>query len=86
MNTSIPPEQLLAQLAEDASYFRPELFSVYGLNNNGQPFLGWGMQLGEKEAVFYDPHGGSTWLSISADQVLRAHQRTGQAYLRWLDD
>jgi hypothetical protein len=44
------------------------------------------MQLGEDEAVYYEPGGASTWLSSSADQVLRTHQRTGQAHLRWLDD
>lgn len=79
-------QQLLARLADDASYFRPELFSVYGVTADGRPFLGWGMQLGEDEALYYEPGTASTWLSTSADQVLRTHQRSGQAHLRWLDD
>jgi hypothetical protein len=53
--------RLMDQLAEDASYFRPQLFSVYGVSGGGRPFLGWGMQLGEDEAVFYEPGSGSTW-------------------------
>jgi hypothetical protein len=82
---TLTAEQLLDRLAEDAAYFRPDLFAVYGVDREGRPFLGWGMQLGESEAVFYQP-GGGTWLSTSADQVLRSHQRTGEAHLRWLDD
>lgn len=86
MNKTISPEKLIDRLVEDASYFRPELFSVYGVSNDGRPFLGWGMQLGENEAVFYEPAAASTWLSTSADQVLRTHRRTGEAHLKWLDD
>jgi hypothetical protein len=44
------------------------------------------MQIGENEAVFYEPGASSTWLSTSADQVLRTHQRSGEAHLKWLDD
>jgi hypothetical protein len=44
------------------------------------------MQLGEDEAVFYEPGTHCTWLSGSAEQVLRTHQRSGEAHLRWLDD
>jgi hypothetical protein len=79
-------QQLLGRLAEDASYFRPELFSVYGVDHDGRPFLGWGMQLGDDEAVFYQPGVRATSLSSSADQVLRTHQRIGEASLVWLDD
>jgi hypothetical protein len=79
-------QKIMTQLAEDASYFRPELFSVYGVSTDGRPFLGWGMKLGEDEAVFYEPRTNSTWLSSSADQVLRTHQRIGEASLVWLDD
>jgi hypothetical protein len=32
------------------------------------------------------PCPSSTWVSTSADQVLRSHQRSGQAHLRWLTD
>jgi hypothetical protein len=78
--------QLLERLKDDASYFRPDLFAVYGVNKDGRPFLGWGIQFGEKEALFYDPDRSSTWHSGSADQVLRTHQRAGEAHLQWLDD
>jgi hypothetical protein len=86
MTQTLSTEELVDRLAEDASYFRPQLFAVYGIDSSGRPFIGWGMQLGEDEAVYYEPGGASTWLSGSADQVLRTHQRTGEAHLRWLDD
>lgn len=79
-------DQLLARLADDASYFRPELFSVYGLDGGGRPFVGWGMQFGDDEAVYYQPGTGTMHVSTSADQVLRTHRRTGQANLLVLDD
>ena len=85
MLQTLAARELLTRLADDASYFRPGLFAVYGVDRAGRPFLGWGMQLGESEAVFHQP-GGGTWLSTSADQVLRALRRTGEAHLRWLDD
>jgi hypothetical protein len=86
MTQTLTTTELLARLAADASYFRPELFAVYGVDRSGRPFLGWGMQLGEKEAVFYDPACSATHLSTSADQVLRTHRRTGEAHLVWLND
>lgn len=79
-------EQLLERLDEDASYFRPDVFSIYGVDRQGRPFLGWGMQLGEDSAIFYQPGVAATHLSTSADQVLRAFRRGGEARLRWLDD
>jgi hypothetical protein len=79
MTQAMSTQQLLDRRADDASYFRPELFSVYGIDRAGRPFLGWGMQLGEDEAIFYQPGAGATWLSSSADQVLRGHQRGGEA-------
>jgi hypothetical protein len=86
MTQAATPQQLMDALADDASYFRPELFAVYGVDRTGRPYIGWGMQLGDKEAVFYEPGAASTWVSTSADQVLRTHQRTGEAHLRWLND
>lgn len=79
-------DQLLERLADDAAYFRPELFSVYGVDGSGRPFLGWGMQFGDDEAVFYQPTTGEMHLSTSADQVLRARGRGGRAQLLVLDD
>jgi hypothetical protein len=86
MTQTLSTGQMMERLAEDASYFRPRLFAVYGVDGQERPYLGWGMQLGEDEAVYHEPGGASTWLSGSADQVLRTHQRTGQAHLLWLDD
>jgi hypothetical protein len=60
---------LLGRLAADASYFRPEPFSVYGVSHDGRPFLGWGMQLREDEAVFYQPGAGAMSVSSSADHT-----------------
>ncbi len=84
MTQMLSTTELLARLAEDASYFRPELFAVYGVDRAGRPFLGWGMQMGERQAVFFDPAGSVTHLSTSADQVLRTHQRIADAHLVWL--
>ena len=86
MTQTFSNEELLARLVEDASYFRPDLFAIYGIDRGGRPFLGWGMQLGAQEAVYYDPAGATTHLSTSADQVLRIHRRTGDAHLVWLTD
>jgi hypothetical protein len=86
MNETAGSPQLLDQLAEDASYFRPEIFAIYGVDRKGRPFLGWGMQLGETEAVYHEPGVSSTWTSTSADQILRTHQRIGEARLTWLTD
>jgi hypothetical protein len=85
MTEAASAQPLLDQLAEDASYFRPELFAVYGIDGTGRPFLGWGMQLGEDEALYYQP-GGATWVSTSAEQILRTHQHIGEARLSWLAD
>jgi hypothetical protein len=84
--SAMSTDQVLDRLADDASYFRPELFSVYGVDRGGRPFVGWGMQFGADEAVFYQPGAGTMHVSTSADQVLRTHQRTGQAQLLVLDD
>lgn len=86
MSRMLSTPELLARLADDASYFRPELFAVYGVDRTGRPFLGWGMQLGDQEALFYDPASATTHLSTSAAQVLRTHQRAADAHLVWLDD
>jgi hypothetical protein len=86
MTRAAEPAQLMDTLADDASYFRPELFAIYGVDSSGRPYIGWGMQLGETEAVYYEPGAASTWMSTSASQVLRTHQRTGEAHLRWLND
>lgn len=86
MTEGTTKRELLERLAEDASYFRPELFAVYGVDRGGQPFLGWGMQWGDTEAVYYQPDRNSTWLSTSAEHVLRGQQRIGEAHLKWLND
>lgn len=79
-------EEIMATLAEDASYFRPSLFSVYGVDRSGHPFLGWGMQMGEHEAFYCQPGMSTTWISSSAEQVHATLTRTGEAHLRWLED
>ena len=78
--------ELLASLAEDASYLRPDLFAIYGIDSLGNPFLGWGIQLCEDKTVYYDPKAAITHLSTSADQVLRIHQIAGEAHLCWLEN
>lgn len=79
-------EQLMSGLAEDAQYFRPTMFSVYGVDGDGRPFLGWGIQLGDREAFFCRPGTSETWISTSAEQVKATFDRTGDARLLWLDD
>jgi hypothetical protein len=84
-------EDMLARLADDAEYFQPRPFAVYGLARDiggcgAVPFIGWGLDLGEDQgAVFWDPVTGITHLSISAEHVLNTHCRTGEAHLKWLD-
>lgn len=78
--------QLMDRPAEDAAHFRPMLFAVFGTDNAGRPFLGWGMQLGENEAVYCQPGSATTWHATSAEQVHRTCQRLGDARLMWLDD
>jgi hypothetical protein len=80
------PDHLMAALAEDASYLRPTLFSVYGVDRTGTPFLGWGMQIGEKEAYYVQPGSSMTWVSTSAEQVHATLNRLGEARLTWLED
>jgi hypothetical protein len=79
-------ELLMTSLAEDASYLRPLLFAVFGVDRSGRPSLGWGMQLGADEAVFYQPGSSATWISTSAEQILGTFARLGPARLVWLDD
>ena len=82
----------LAELAEDASYFQPRLFAIYGVrrphcgdNGSGRPFLGWGIDFcDELGARFWGP-GGSDHHSESAEQILAFYRRLGEAHLRWLD-
>jgi hypothetical protein len=88
LDTPTPPsrDELMAALAEDASYLRPGLFSVYGVDKSGRPFLGWGIQMGDKEAFYCQPGNATTWLSASAEQVHATLSRLGEAHLTWLDD
>jgi hypothetical protein len=79
-------EELMDLLRDDASYLRPTLFAVYGVSKEGCPFLGWGMQFGEDEAIFYRPDGGEISVSTSGEQILRGHARRGDARLLSLDD
>ncbi|HWE89246.1 MAG TPA: hypothetical protein VG317_07260 [Pseudonocardiaceae bacterium] len=82
----------LAELAEDAEYFRPRLFAIYGVRRQqkiddqpARPFLGWGIDFrDELGARFWGP-GGSAHHSESAEQVLMFYRRLGEAHLRWLD-
>ena len=79
-------EQLMSGLAEDAAYFRPALFSVYGIDRHGNPFLGWGIQWGDNEAFYCQPGMSATWQSSSAEQVKATLDRLGEARLLWLHD
>jgi hypothetical protein len=83
---------ILALVAADAEYLRPQLFAVYGIFDPvgellpERAFLGWGIDFGEEwGAVFWNPMDQTTQISNSATQVLKAHQRTGDAHLIWLD-
>ena len=83
---------LLARLAADAEYLRPQLFAVYGVFQPvsdilpERPFIGWGIDFGDEwGAMFWNPVDHTTLLSGSAEQVLRSHVRTGEAHLVWLD-
>jgi hypothetical protein len=83
---------ILARLAADAEYYRPELFAIYGITNTAsarlpeRPFLGWGIDFGEEwGAMFWSPPDRISHLSQSAEQVLRSHQRIGEAHLVWIE-
>ncbi|HEX5401847.1 MAG TPA: hypothetical protein VFX16_06055 [Pseudonocardiaceae bacterium] len=83
---------LLARLAADAEYLKPQLFAVYGIANAvstlvpERPFLGWGIDFGEEwGAIFWNPIERVTHVSDSAEQVLNTHVRTADAHLVWLD-
>jgi hypothetical protein len=83
---------LLARLAADAEYLQPRLFAVYGVFHPvstvlpERPFIGWGIDFGEEwGAIFWNPIDHTTQHSDSAEQVLKAHQRTANAHLLWLD-
>ncbi|HEX3649562.1 MAG TPA: hypothetical protein VHV49_14145 [Pseudonocardiaceae bacterium] len=84
--------KLIAAIAEDASYLRPNLFAVYGVFHEipgirpAMPFLGWGMDLGEPDGtLFWDPHHNTTHRAETADRILTIHRRTGEAHLTWLE-
>lgn len=83
---------LLARLAADAEYLRPQLFAVYGVSNAvanplpEKPFLGWGIDFGEEwGAIFWNPIERVTHISDSAEQVLKTYQRAADAHLVWLE-
>jgi hypothetical protein len=99
-HVSTPPEPtgkpdraaLLARLKSDAEYLRPEMFAVHGISHAvhsllpERPFLGWGIDFGEEwGAIFWNPLEHTTQISDSAEQILKSHQRTAEAYLTWLD-
>ncbi|HWE90554.1 MAG TPA: hypothetical protein VG317_13920 [Pseudonocardiaceae bacterium] len=99
MTTVVEPESIplaaivtMAELASDAEYFQPRLFAIYGVRRGinavcpEQPFLGWGIDLGDGEgAFFWDQTGRSAHHSDSAEQVLDIYRRVGEAELKWLD-
>ena len=79
-------ERLMASIAEDASCLRPRLFSIYGVDCDGVPYLGWGMQLCDDDALYYHPRARVTWQSKSAEQVHARLNGAGEARLLWLDE
>jgi hypothetical protein len=90
--TELDRATTLDRLASDAEYLQPQLFAVYGVLNAvagvvpERPFLGWGIDFGDPwGAIFWNPIERTTQLSDSAEQVLKAHARTGEAHLTWLE-
>jgi hypothetical protein len=79
-------ERLMASIAEDASFLRPRLFSIYGVDHEGSPYLGWGMQLCDDDAFYYLPGARVTWTSKTAEQVHEKLNLAGEARLVWLDE
>lgn len=79
-------ERLIAAAEEDASFLRPRLFSIYGVDRAGEPYLGWGMQLCDDDALYYDPGARVTWQSKSAEHVHARLSGAGEARLVWLDE
>jgi hypothetical protein len=83
---------LLDELRQSAIFFRPRLFSVFGVSRpiegirGPRPYLGWGLDLAqESHALYWSPESGTTHQAGSAEQVLRTHRRIGAASLLWLD-
>ncbi|HEX3785991.1 MAG TPA: hypothetical protein VHX38_40585 [Pseudonocardiaceae bacterium] len=83
----------MAALAEDASYFRPRLFAIYGVQRAlkgfwpEHPFLGWGMDHGDgKGAIFREDDDRSIHTADSAEQLLIGFKTHAEAELVWLED
>jgi hypothetical protein len=86
------PVDVMSALAADAEYLQPRLFAIYGVRRGinsvvpGQPFLGWGIDMGDGEgALFWDQAARTTHHSDSAERVLGIYRRVGEAELKWLD-
>jgi hypothetical protein len=88
-----PRAEWMAALAEDASYFRPRLFAIYGVNRAitglrpESPFLGWGIDLGDGAgALFREEDDRSIHTADSAERLLTSFQTHAEAALVWLVD
>ncbi|MDQ3577480.1 MAG: hypothetical protein M3443_07740 [Actinomycetota bacterium] len=82
----------LSLLDHTARRDAPRLFALYGVfrsrhgPNDDGAFLGWGMEFAEQAAaIMWEPDGG-TYVSDSAENILRTHNEIGDARLVWIDD
>jgi hypothetical protein len=85
-------EVTLAELDEEARLDAPRLFALYGVyrhrmsDEDDGGYVGWGIEFAEpRRAVMWEADG-STFVSGSAEQLLRTHNRLGQAKLVWLTE
>jgi hypothetical protein len=83
--------ELMMELAEDASYLRPRLFAIYGVNREIEglrpesAFIGWGMELGDgRGALYREEDDRSVHIADSAQQLLACYQIHAEAALLWL--
>jgi hypothetical protein len=87
-----PDEVTLAELDEGARLDAPRMFALYGIfrhrmsDEDDGGYLGWGMEFADPpRAVMLEPNG-STFIAGSAEEILRTHDRLGQARLVWLTE
>lgn len=82
--TGTDTDDRLATLKEDATYFQPDLFAIYGVTEAGHPYISWGFRFDDR-VLFHDPIARDTWIGATVEEVLARQQELGDAGLVRLD-
>lgn len=78
----------LLELKEDANYHRPNLFTIFGEDGDGERFILWGMEFQVDDierTVLSDGETEHTWHDSDARTLLAGFRAKGEAYLQWLE-